>query len=208
MKAKIIIFYLVAAFIYGFFSWSFGNYGYKNFAYNLGRGLLWPVNIFEDSTKIDASSDISFATSYQKIQAEHKNHEGVYLFNEAVSKIMMNTYVKVNKNFTLADYEAVENGSMAGYASANDMLASLFSNNRLLVREFREYVDGMSLIDVINNGKEAHRNTREILTQRQTQLRVVNTCVDSKVSAYRSEVGEEALVRYDMLEEWEDECSI
>lgn len=35
----------------------------------------------------------------------------------------------------------------------------------------------------------------------------VDACVEDKINAYRAEVGQEAVVRYDMLEEWEGECN-
>ncbi|WP_339118295.1 hypothetical protein [Halomonas sp. BMC6] len=207
MKLKILAIYLAAAFIYGLLSWGFGNYGYKSLAYNLGRGLMWPINIFENSTELDSTNDTTFITTYQNLQLEHKSQEGIYKFNEAIAKIMFNTYAKNNQNFTLSDYKEIENGSLAGYSSANDMLVSLFTNNRLLVREFREYVDGMSLIDVINAGNDAHNETLKILSTRPTRTQSIESCIDSKIAAHREELGEEALVRHDMLEEWRTECS-
>lgn len=207
MKFKIIGTYLLIALLCGFCFWAFGNYGYKSFAYNLGRGLIWPVNIFENTTKIDSSNDISFAQTYNKVQTEHKNYEGVYLFNEAVGKIMMNMYAKNNENFTYEDYKEVMKGSSSGYASASNMVASLFDNDRQLVKEFREKVDGMKLIDVIDAGEKADKETKKILSVRKVETSIIDSCVDSRVRAFRSEAGQEAMIRHDMLSEWKSECS-
>ncbi|WP_454690554.1 hypothetical protein [Achromobacter aloeverae] len=32
--------------LFALYGWLFGEYSYKGFAYNLGRGLVWPVSIF------------------------------------------------------------------------------------------------------------------------------------------------------------------
>ncbi|EJN17419.1 hypothetical protein [Pseudomonas sp. GM80] len=46
LKGKIISGYLVIGFIYTLYSWLFGAYSHFSFAYNLGRGLVWPGSMF------------------------------------------------------------------------------------------------------------------------------------------------------------------
>ncbi|TDX22980.1 hypothetical protein DFO67_12650 [Modicisalibacter xianhensis] len=207
MKAKIIGTYFIITIICTFSFWAFGNYGYKGFFYNLGRATVWPINIFSDDTEIDSSNDISFANTYNQVQAEHKNSEGVYLFNEAVGKIVANMYAKNNNSFTYEDYDSFVNGTSSGYAHGQKMLASMFDNNREMVKEFREYVDGMELIDVIDAGEEAHEETKELLNERRISASFTDMCVDMKVESFRSEAGQDALVIHDMLEEWKSECA-
>lgn len=45
------------------------------------------------------------------------------------------------------------------------------------------------------------KNTKKKMTQAQ-----IDVCVNKWVNAYRAEAGEDAVVRYDMLNEWEDWC--
>ncbi|MEG1039333.1 hypothetical protein [Pseudomonas sp. NUPR-001] len=46
LKGKLISGYLVIGLIYTLYSWLFGAYSYASFAYNLGRGLIWPAAMF------------------------------------------------------------------------------------------------------------------------------------------------------------------
>lgn len=44
-KQKIITGYALIAIIYTLYSWIWGAYSYRGFAYNLGRGICWPATI-------------------------------------------------------------------------------------------------------------------------------------------------------------------
>lgn len=46
IKQKLITGYVIVAFIFAFYSRSFGPFQNYNFSYNLGRGLVWPFTIF------------------------------------------------------------------------------------------------------------------------------------------------------------------
>lgn len=46
LKGKLISGYLVIGFIYTLYSWLFTSYSHASFAYNLGRGLVWPGAMF------------------------------------------------------------------------------------------------------------------------------------------------------------------
>ncbi|WAH55846.1 hypothetical protein LZ023_22745 [Pseudomonas silvicola] len=46
LKGKIISGYLVIGLIYALYSWLFSAYSHASFAYNLGRGLIWPAAMF------------------------------------------------------------------------------------------------------------------------------------------------------------------
>lgn len=46
LKGKLITGYLAIGLVYTLYSWLFGAYSHASFAYNLGRGLVWPGAMF------------------------------------------------------------------------------------------------------------------------------------------------------------------
>lgn len=46
LKQKLVTGYVVVAFIFAFYAVNFGPFQHKSFAYNLGRGIVWPFTIF------------------------------------------------------------------------------------------------------------------------------------------------------------------
>lgn len=46
LKQRLITGYLTIALLFGLYGWLFGDYNYRGLAYNLGRGITWPVTIF------------------------------------------------------------------------------------------------------------------------------------------------------------------
>lgn len=46
MKQKIIAGYLAIGVLFALYSWMFGDMAHKSFAYNLGRGIIWPAVMF------------------------------------------------------------------------------------------------------------------------------------------------------------------
>lgn len=45
-KGKLISGYLVIGLVYTLYSWLFTSYSHASFAYNLGRGMIWPGAMF------------------------------------------------------------------------------------------------------------------------------------------------------------------
>ena len=43
LKGKLISGYLAIGLVYALYSWLFSSYSHAGFAYNLGRGLIWPA---------------------------------------------------------------------------------------------------------------------------------------------------------------------
>ena len=46
LKGKLISGYLVIGLVYTLYSWLFTSYSHASFAYNLGRGMIWPGAMF------------------------------------------------------------------------------------------------------------------------------------------------------------------
>ena len=46
LKGKLITGYFVIGLIYTLYSWLFTQYSHMSFAYNLGRGFIWPAAMF------------------------------------------------------------------------------------------------------------------------------------------------------------------
>ena len=46
LKGKLIAGYFAIGLIYTLYSWLFGQYSRYSFAYNLGRGVIWPAAMF------------------------------------------------------------------------------------------------------------------------------------------------------------------
>lgn len=45
-KQKIVSAYVFVALLFTTYGWLFGQFKYRGFFYNLGRGIVWPVHIF------------------------------------------------------------------------------------------------------------------------------------------------------------------
>lgn len=46
LKKKILLAYFSIAILFSVYGWLFGEFKYRGFSYNLGRGIVWPVTIF------------------------------------------------------------------------------------------------------------------------------------------------------------------
>lgn len=46
IKPNLITIYVVIGILYTFYGHFFGDYKYRGFAYNLGRGIVWPATMF------------------------------------------------------------------------------------------------------------------------------------------------------------------
>lgn len=46
MRYILFVGYMIISFLYSLYGYFFTFYGYKGFAYNLGRGLVWPFVMF------------------------------------------------------------------------------------------------------------------------------------------------------------------
>jgi hypothetical protein len=45
-KQKITSAYLFVALLFGTYGWLFGQFKYRGFFFNLGKGMVWPVTMF------------------------------------------------------------------------------------------------------------------------------------------------------------------
>jgi hypothetical protein len=46
LKQKIISAYFFVALLFGTYGWLFGEFKYRGFFFNLGKGVVWPVTMF------------------------------------------------------------------------------------------------------------------------------------------------------------------
>ncbi|WP_455231410.1 hypothetical protein [Geopseudomonas aromaticivorans] len=175
---------------------------------------MWPVTLFQGSTELDGDSPQSFASTYQKMLAEHKNHDGVYKFHQAFGKYALYFYAKHSPDFTTKEYNEV----LSYGRIPEDFVKAAFTTPSI-IEDLRDELDGMDISDVIESADDAVEDLEEMLRDRKPDYQSVASvqesdsikhgqgCVDSKVYVYRSDAGEDSLITADMLSEWEEQCA-
>lgn len=82
LKHRLIAGYISVSILFGLYGWLFGAYNYRGLAYNLGRGITWPVTIFPALGWVIASiaillfiSVITFPDFFAELLAKEKKPE-------------------------------------------------------------------------------------------------------------------------------------
>jgi hypothetical protein len=232
MKAKLIGGYLVISLIFGAWGYFFGPYQHRSFFYNLGVGITWPITIFKSDPELDGSSEQAMAVSIDEMSRTYPTQ--ILQINLALGSIAMLAHVEADESVDGDQIRAMftPNGKVP-----DSMFSSMWQISRIKA-ELRDRLDGMEIDDLIEAGEEAQEELLEIAEDRPgkpkplpvaepapvipstepadeplvsdqvVQVESGETCYEEKLAAFRTEMGEEAMVRYDMINEWRGECGL
>lgn len=168
MKGIIIGSYLVISVLSGIFMNAFGDYSYKGFAYNVGRGLVWPAILFESDPEIDGSTIETFSHSLGQLINSHKEQSGKIMAISSMGNVLMLEAIKKNKNISASEIKRLLHGSPQ---SMDSMLNEIYSvdgeftmDNALSV--LQDKLDGADFSDIIDEGDNALDDIKDIIDER------------------------------------------
>lgn len=234
MKGKLIGAYLVISFIFGTWSYFFGPYQYRSYAYNLGVGIAWPVTVFKSDPDIDGSSDEAFGKSLQEMA--HAYPMQALQIDYALGVISVLIHAESDESVDGDQIKGMFNGDGK---LLEGMFSSVWKVNGLK-EELKDRLDGMEFSDLMDEAEDAREELLELAEDRPTpkkpeptpqltlqevpaiaetitetsQHASVSTaptgedCYEAKLLAFKSEMGDEAPVIYDMINEWRSECGL
>lgn len=165
MKKALVAGYIGIALMAGTYSYFLGETRHRNFAYNLGRGLAWPVVMFSDTPEVDGDSPDTFNVSYMEVLrsgAENGLGQGVEISTKLAQ---FYAYAKHNEAVTQADYEAL----LGDHARGTDvMLAAIaaIQANPDVQEEYMDYLDGMSAADLFDEQEDLQEEITDLLEDR------------------------------------------
>lgn len=227
MKGKLIGAYLVISLIFGTWGHFFGPYQHRGFFYNLGVGVTWPITIFKSDPELDGSSDQAFALSLNEMSRAYPAQ--ALRINYAVGMVAMQIHAESDES---VDGDQIRSMFTPDGKIPESMFSDIWQIHRLK-EELKDRLDGMELDDLLDEAEEAKEELLELAEKRparQKPEQVVSAnaalatallassneatsqsgeaCYDAKLADFRTEMGEDAPVRYDMIEEWRGECGL
>lgn len=234
MKGKLIGVYLAISFIFGTWGYYFGPNQYRGYFYNLGTGIAWPVTVFKSDPDIDSSSDEAFSKSLQDMARAYPAQE--LQIEYALGVISVLIHAESDENVDGDQIRGMFNGSgklLGGMFSSmwkiNSMKEEL--KDRLDGMEFDDLMDEAEdaqkeLLELADERPAPKKSEPAPQPKPQVELAVAEIineaptnvsdtppqtgdgCYEAKLLAFRKEMGEEAPVIYDMINEWRGECQL
>jgi hypothetical protein len=208
LKSKLIVGYLLISVLFGSWGYFFGATQHMSYAYNLGRGLVWPVTVIKGDPEIDGDSDQAFYTSLQEMKRSYPL-KALHV-EAAVGAVLVHIYAEETPEFHGGQIKAMfEDGGM--------IPADMFSNLmqvRNLVDQLKERLDGMDIDDLLDEAEGAKEELLELAEDRPAPVAAEpviadgEACFDEKLAAFREEAGEDAPAHFAMLQEWRSECGL
>jgi len=225
MKGKLIGAYLAISFIFGTWGYFFGPSQHRGYFFNLGNGIAWPVTIFKSDPDIDGSSDEAFGKSLQDMARAYPVQALQIDYALGVISVLIHA----------ESDESVDGDQIRGMYNGNGkLLAGMFSSMwkvNSVKEELKDRLDGMEFNDLMDEAEDAQKELLELADDRPTptpqpapqveqavdevsqnaSVTAAHTgedCYEAKLLAFKSEMGEEAPVIYDMINEWRSECGL
>ncbi|MGQ7814610.1 hypothetical protein ACUTAH_02855 [Metapseudomonas furukawaii] len=231
MKNKLIGGYLVIAVIFGTWGYFFGNNQHRGFFYNLGAGMTWPITIFKGDPELDGASDEEFSLSLRKMAQAHQ-YEALRI-DYAIGIIATLIHAEADESF---DGDQIRAMFTPGGKLPENMFANMWQIEGLK-EELKDRLDGMDFDDLMSEADDAKEALLELAEERpapkkpepvavetqpiaeETAMEEANAqstevppageaCYEAKLSSFRAEMGEEAAVRFDMINEWRSDCGL
>lgn len=228
---KLIFGYLTVALITGIYSNTFGNYSYASLAYNMGRAIFWPAYLLRSDPEIDGSSTSNFQSSFKELIDAHDRYEGKFIAVSSAGNIILLQYIKENKGISqqeIKDIISME-PSNQNFTAIDNIIKKLYIKHSRYdptqVYSFlQKKLDGYDYSDLISEGEDAIEEILDIAKNRPKltkvePIKVIPTkvatipksgeeCVDYHIDSLRAEMGSEAIIRYDQIQEFGEICGL
>ncbi|BCR23427.1 hypothetical protein [Aquipseudomonas alcaligenes] len=234
MKGKLIGAYLAISFIFGTWSYFFGPYQYHSYAYNLGIGIAWPVTVFKSDPDLDGSSDEAFGKSLQDMVNAYAMQS--LQIDYALGVISLQIHAESDESVDGDQIRGMFNGDtrllngmFSNMWKINRLKEEL--KDRLDGMEFSDLMEEAEdakeeLLELAEErpaikkseptpepAPQVEQAVTETVTEAQQNVPAAEAqtgeeCYEEKLLAFKNEMGEEAPVIYDMINEWRGECGL
>lgn len=225
MKGKLIGAYLLIAVLVGTYGHFFGPNQHRGFAYNLGAGTTWPIQIFMSDPELDGSNDQAFALSLDEMARTYPTQ--ALRIQYALGMVVALIHAESDES---VDGDQIRSMFTAGGQVPDSMFASMWQVHGLK-EKLKDRLDGMELDDLLDEAEDAREELMELAEERpappkqdvqaiaslertsatgsnQAADQAGEACYEQKLADFRQYHGEEAPVRYDVIEEWRGECGL
>lgn len=201
---------------------------------HFSNALMWPVGAFDYfiDSEIDGDSLEDWNNSLSNlIDARDDSHEQL-LAMVAVNQIFLLDYVESHPELTIPDVETLVNQSNAKVLAESDKIkafsetkkkwyvesvtarhknpeffAKSININDQTIERIAQQLDGLDYDELIDAG---HNSLRKIvkISKSLPEYSSPEDCFDGLIKDYRKELGQDALVRYDQLQEFNEVCGL
>ncbi|WXL26330.1 hypothetical protein WG219_02250 [Ectopseudomonas mendocina] len=208
MKSKLIVGYLLISVLFASWGYFFGATQHMSYAYNLGRGLTWPVIIIKGEPEVNGESDQAFYSSLQEMKSSYPQKASHV--DAAIGAVLVLIHAEQTPDFNGDQIKALfKDGSNIPPHMFSDLMQV-----RGLINQLKERLDGMDIDDVLNEAEDAKEALLELAEERPAPVEpepVVaegEACYDEKLAAFREAAGEDAPAHWAMQQEWRSECGL
>lgn len=121
---------------------------------------------------------------------------------DGVQKVYAHIGYLTSEGMYLAQLEHFKDGKLHG-------LSQRFGKDGKVMEEknFKDGVDVALDLKSQENSSNGAASSRLTSSTNDGKVAALEFCLDSKINAYRKEVGQESIIRFDQLEEWKAQCA-
>ncbi|WP_373937826.1 hypothetical protein L0990_12570 [Vibrio kanaloae] len=167
------------------------------------EGLMWPMTVYEyvfEPEVEGGSIDTLIDSVFDIVESRESDYEK-YLTAVSFNRIMLLEYVESQPSLTQTRVnELVKKSEKSSFGEE----ISLGSQSQ---SKLSDRLDGLNYEELVTLGKQSYQKVISIAQSRPMYV-LGEDCVDNLISAFRKENGQDALIRYDMLQEFDEMCGL
>ena len=167
------------------------------------EGLMWPMSVYEyvfEPEVEGGSIDTLIGSVFDIVESRESDYEK-YLTAVSFNRIILLEYVESQPSLTqIRVNELVKKSEKSSFGEE----ISLGSQSQL---KLSDRLDGLNYEELVTLGKQSYQKVISIAQSRPMYV-LGEDCVDNLISAFRKENGQDALIRYDMLQEFDEMCGL
>lgn len=155
--------------------------------------------VFEPEVE-GGSIDTLIDSVFDIVESRESDYEK-YLTAVSFNRIMLLEYVESQPSLTqIRVNELVKKSEKSSFGEE----ISLGSQSQ---SKLSDRLDGLNYEELVTLGKQSYQKVISIAQSRPMYV-LGEDCVDNLISAFRKENGQDALIRYDMLQEFDEMCGL
>ncbi|MEZ9747261.1 hypothetical protein AB4320_21510 [Vibrio splendidus] len=167
------------------------------------EGLMWPMTVYEYVFEPEVEGgaiDTLIDSVFDIVESRESDYEK-YLTAVSFNRIMLLEYVESQPSLTQTRVnELVKKSEKSSFGEE----ISLGSQSQ---SKLSDRLDGLNYEELVTLGKQSYQKVISIAQSRPMYV-LGEDCVDNLISAFRKENGQDALIRYDMLQEFDEMCGL
>ncbi|EIU6822737.1 hypothetical protein L5157_004358 [Vibrio parahaemolyticus] len=167
------------------------------------EGLMWPVSVFNYvfEPELDGDSIDSLIDSVVEVAESRDSDYEAHLAAVAFNRIILLDYVESQPNLNRGDVQKL------AQRSSNQNFGRDIKLDPQRQSDLMERLDGLDYDELVSLGDISYERVIKIARDRD-MYSSGEECVDGLIRAYRREKGADAMIKYDILQEFDEMCGL